>query len=150
MKVLKKWLVLSLILFLPALLTACERELSAAESKMAVAIIEPKVDNFFRGLAEDDYSRFSNGFDAYMLDSIPEDEFSAFRQDLNTHLGGYLSREVHRAVQSDEFYVVEYDVRFEREISINFGVAFHRAEPNTISHIWIETDQNSWAPEPES
>jgi hypothetical protein len=137
-----------LIVVLPVVLAACERELSEAEANAAISIIEPKVNDFFQGLAEDDYLLFSSEFDPYMQDSIPGSDFSEFRRDLNTTLGSYQSREVRRAVQADEFYVVEYEARFEKEDSITFGVAFHRAEPNTISHIWIESSQHSWAPEP--
>ena len=137
-----------LLVVLLLVLASCERELSEAEANAAISIIEPTVNNFFQGLAEDDYILFSSQFDPYMRDSIPGSDFSEFRRDLNTALGSYLSREVRRAVQADEFYVVEYEARFEKEDSITFGIAFHRAEPNTISHIWIESSQHYWAPEP--
>lgn len=149
MKKPNRLLAIALILVLPGVLAACEKELSAAEADLAIAIIEPSVDDFFQGLADDNYLLFSSSFDDYRQDSIPRSEFSAFRQDLNTALGSYLSREVRRAVQSDEYYVVEYDAKFEREDSVTFGVAFHQAEPNTINHMWIESSQRHWAPEPD-
>jgi hypothetical protein len=145
---LRRWLTISLIVLSPSLLAACERELSEAEAKVAISRIEPKVDEFFRGLEEGDYLIFSSGFDSYMLKSIPGNDFSEFRRDLNGKLGSYLSREVLRAVQADEYYVVEYAARFKREGSVSFSVAFHRAEPNTINHVWIESDNATWAPEP--
>jgi len=148
MRKLNRLFAVFLLVVLPLVLASCERDLSEAEANAAVSIIEPAVNDFFQGLAEDDYILFSSEFDPYMRDSIPGSELSEFRLDLSTTLGSYLSREVRRAVQADEFYVVEYEAKFEKEDSITFGIAFHRAEPNTISHIWIESSQHHWAPEP--
>jgi hypothetical protein len=138
-----------MIVGLLPVLSACERELSEAEASYAVSIIEPKVDDILIGLSKDNYLLFSSGFDPYMQKSIPESDFPQFRREVNTVLGSYLSRHVQRAAQADEYYVVDYEVRFEKEASVTFGVAFHKAEPNTINHIWIESEGHHWAPEPE-
>jgi hypothetical protein len=138
-----------MIIGLLPVLSACEKELSEEEARYAISIIEPQVSDMLQGLANDDYSLFSTGFDPFMQRSIPESDFTQFRKELNTVLGGYVSRDVTRAVQADEYYLVDYETRFEKAPSVFLGVAFHKALPNTINHIWIESDGHHWSPEPE-
>jgi hypothetical protein len=129
-------------------LTSCERELSGAKAAAVLSLSEPIMDNLFIGLVDNDYATFSRDFDAYMQRSIPGSYFAGWKRDLDSQLGNYLSREVHRVSQSDEFYVVEYHARFEQEEPVVVGVAFIMAEPHSISHLWIESSQQRWAPEP--
>lgn len=130
------------------LLTACERELSGAKAAAVLSLSEPIMDNLFIGLTDNDYATFSRDFDSYMQRSIPGSYFEEWKRDLDSQLGNYLSREVCRVSQSDEYYVVEYHARFEQEEPVVIGFAFHIAEPHSISHLWIESSQQSWAPEP--
>ena len=141
-------LTVTLVVVCLPFLTACERDLSEAESAAALSISEPTIDNLFAGLVANDYATFSRDFDAYMQASIPDSYFAVWKEDLESHLGHYLCRGVHRVIQSDEFYVVEYDARFDQEESVTVGIAFHIAEPHSISHIWFESGQRRWAPEP--
>jgi hypothetical protein len=130
------------------LLTSCERELSGAKAATVLSLSEPIIDNLFIGLVGNDYATFSRDFDTYMQRSIPGSDFAEWKRGLDSQLGNYLSREVHRVAQSDEFYVVEYHAKFEQEEPVVVGVAFHIAEPHSISHLWIESSQQRWAPEP--
>ena len=129
-------------------LTACERELTGAEADFVLSLSEPLADNLMLGLVTNDYAVFSRDFDSYMQESLPSDYFADWIQDIDSQLGNYLSREVYRVTQSDEFYVVNYRATFELEEPVIVGFAFHIKEPHSISHIWFETDQQSWAPEP--
>lgn len=148
MRTVKQILAFSVIVVCLLALTACEREITGAEADFVLSISDPIMENLLLGLATNDYAVFSSDFDSYMQASIPADDFAAFKQELDSHLGNYLSREVKRVAQSDEYYVVDYRVAFEREEPVTVGFAFHINEPNTINHLWIETDQQSWAPEP--
>ena len=146
---LNRLLLITMMISLLPMLSACEKELSEEEARYAISMIEPKVNDMLQGLAKDDYLLFSTGFDPFMQRSIPERDFSQFRRELNTVLGSYVSRDVTRAVQADEYYVVDFEARFEKAPSVILGVAFHKAQPNTINHIWIESDGHHWSPEPE-
>jgi hypothetical protein len=60
---------------------------------------------------------------------------------LDNKLGKYLSRQVDQVTQSDEFYVVVYQAKFEQEEPVMVGVAFHVAEPHSVSHLWFDSEK---------
>jgi hypothetical protein len=129
-------------------LTACEREITGDEADYVLSISDPMMENLVLGLASNDYTEFSSDFDPFMQASIPADDFPDFKQEVDSQLGNYLSREVQRVAQSDEYYVVDYRVKFEQAEPVTVGFAFHINQPQTINHLWVNTDQQSWAPEP--
>lgn len=130
------------------ILAGCERELTWTEASRAVGLADPTVDRLLLGLVNGDYETFASNFDDFMRRSVPDTCFAEWREDLDNELGAYQSREVHRVAQADEFYVVEYLASFERTKSVTVGIAFHRKEPYSVDHLWIEAGQSSWAPEP--
>jgi hypothetical protein len=130
------------------ILAACERELTGAEADRVVGLADPTIDGLFAGLVAGDYGAFTSNFDDFMRRSVPDTCFPDFRDDLHNNLGAYQSREVHRVAQVDEFYVVEYLASFERRDSVIVGIAFHRRDPYSVDHLWIESGQLSWVPEP--
>lgn len=140
-------LLLTMAILLP-FLPACERELTGSEAQSVVALADPMFDDLLAGLKTSDYEMFSRNFDTFMRRSIPESCFEDWREDLQSKLGRYVSREVRRAAQSDEYYVVDYLALFEDRDAVIVGAAFHIARPHAINHFWIETGQLRWAPEP--
>jgi len=130
------------------ILAACERELTGSEADRVAELAGPSIDGVFAGLVDGDYEAFASSFDDFMRRSVPDTCFPDWREDLHNKLGAYQSREVHRVAQVDEFYVVEYLASFEKRDSVIVGIAFHRREPYSVDHLWIEVGQLSWAPEP--
>ena len=124
-----------------AWLTACgqDRPLSGAEKAAVLAYSEEIMDNLFAGLTANDYATFSRDFDSDMLRKIPAAGFATWKQDLDSKFGSYLSRQVDQVSQSDEFYVVVYQAKFELEEPVIVGVAFHAVEPHAISHMWFDS-----------
>lgn len=143
----QRWLVITLILLSLPFLSACEREVTGREAEAILTWSEPTIDHLFAGFQENDYEAFSSSFDSYMQASITAVCFADWRSGVEKKLGDYLTREVHRVAQADEFYVVEYLVSFENQNSVTVSVAFHRAE-HSISHIHMETVEFRSAPEP--
>ena len=76
-----------------------------------------------------------------MQKTLPATNFAAWKQDLDNKIGNYLSRIVDQVIQSQEFYVVVYQAKFDQEELGIVGVAFHVAEPHTISHLWFDSEK---------
>ena len=118
-----------------------KKNLSGTDRADVLAFSEATMDNLFAGLTTNDYATFSRSFDTYMQSAIPVTNFEAWNQDLDNKLGTYLSRQVDQVTQSDEFYVVVYQAKFEQEEPVIVGVAFHAVEPNSISHLWFDSEK---------
>lgn len=109
-------------------------------------LVNAIMDKFFVGLTANDYAVFSRDFDTDMQKNIPATDFAAWRQNFDDQLGNYLSRQVDQVTQSDEFYVVVYQAKFEQAAPVIVGVAFHAVEPHSISHLWFDSEKLSWSP----
>ena len=132
------------ILVLTALVgfTGCGQDkiLSGTDRAAVLAFSEAITDNLFAGLTANEYAVFSRDFDADMQKNIPATNFAAWKQDLEDKFGNYLSRKVDQVTQSDEFYVVVYQAKFEQEEQVIVGVAFH-ASDHSISHMWFDAEK---------
>jgi hypothetical protein len=118
-----------------------EKQLSGAEREAVLAYSEPITDSLFAGLAADDYAAFSRDFDGYMQKTLPEAGFPAWKQDLDSQFGSYLTRAVEEVRKSDEFYVVDYQVRFEKAEPVKVTVVFHAAGTHLISMLGFEAEK---------
>ena len=135
-------LIFILILSALLVLAVCRpqhKELSGVERSAVLAYGEIIMDNLFAGLAANDYALFSRDFDAYMQKTLPAANFAAWKGDLDDNLGNFLSHQVVQAARSDEFYVVDYEVEFEREKRVMVTIAFHAAQPHSIGGLWFES-----------
>jgi len=126
-------------------LTACERQLSGAHRTAVLAFSEAATDNLFAGLAANDYATFSRDFDPDMQKDVPATRFAAWKQDVDSKLGNYLSRQVDHVSQDDEFYVVVYQVKFEQQESVTVEVAFHVKKPHPIAHLSFDSQKLRWS-----
>ncbi len=124
-------------------LTGCgqDKVLAGPDQDAVLAFSETAVDNLFVGLTTNDYVTFSRDFDTDMQAAIPATNFAAWKQGLDTDLGNYLSRQVDQVTQSDEFYVVVYQAKFEQVEPVRVGVAFHAVAPHSISHLWFDAEK---------
>lgn len=125
-------------------LTACERTLSGDEKAAVLAFSEAVTNNMFAGLAANDYAAFSRDFDYDMYERVPATVFATWKQELDKKIGAYLSRNVDKVTQSDEFYVVTYQAKFEKEEQVTVTVAFH-ASDHSIALVSFESEKNSWS-----
>ena len=122
-----------------------DKILSGPDRTAVLAFSEAITDNLLAGLTTNDYAIFSRDFDSYMQREMPATQFVAWKQDLDEKLGDYLSREVDQVTQSDEFYVVVYQAKFEEDEQVIVGIAFH-ASDHSISHLWFDSEKLSWSP----
>jgi hypothetical protein len=129
-----------------ARLTACGQDkiLSSTEKDSVLAFSEAATDNLFAGLKANDYLAFSRDFDTDMKEKISATNFAAWKQDLEDKLGNYLSRRVDHVTQSDEFYVVVYQAKFEKEKQVTVTVAFH-ASDHSIALLSFDSEKFSWS-----
>ena len=125
-------------------LTACERTLSGTEKAAVLAFSEAATDNLFAGLTGNDYEAFSRDFDSDMYDELPVTDFAAWKQELDNKIGNYLSRNVDQVTQSDEFYVVVYQAKFEKAKKVTVTVVFH-ASDHSIARLLFDSEKFSWS-----
>ena len=114
---------------------------SSIKKDSVLSFSEAATDNLLAGLNANDYATFSRDFDSHMRREIPATKFEGWKQELENKIGNYLSRQVDQVTQSDEFYVVVYQAKFEKEEPVIIGVAFHAAEPHSISHLWFDSEK---------
>jgi hypothetical protein len=144
MRKVTKYFVTSLVLIALFWLTACERIVSGTEKDAVLAFSEPTVDNLFVGWTANDYVMFSRDFDTDMQKEIPATGFAALKQGLDNKLGTYISRRVERVTRADEFYVVDYQAKFEQEEPVKITVAFH-ASDHSIAVLGFDSEKVSWS-----
>jgi hypothetical protein len=139
--------VLAVVSILGALvcLTACERVLSGRERSAVLEYSEAATDNLLAGWTAGDYAAFSRDFDADLQEEIPVTDFAALKEELDGKLGDYLSRTVEKVTRADEFCVVTYRARFEREDPVVVTVAFHAAKPPRIAFLSFDSKKASWS-----
>jgi hypothetical protein len=118
-----------------------DQTVTGSELDAVLAFSEPIAENMFAGYAANDYAAFSRDFDSDMEETIPAGFFVGWKLNLDDKLGSYLSHQVEQVTQSDEYYVVVYQVRFEKDEQAKVGIVFHAAEPHTINHLWIDSQQ---------
>ena len=126
---------------------ACERTLSGNEQTAVLSFSETSMDNFFVGLAANDYQQLSRDFDDYMFKDLPATKFTSWKTTIDDKLGRCTTRTVERVTQADEFYVVTYRATCAKALAVTVGVAFHARVPHTISHISIVSEALSWSSE---
>ena len=125
-------------------LTACERTLSGTEKAAVLAFSEAATDNLFAGLTANDYEAFSRDFDSDMYDELSVTDFAAWKQELDNKIGNYLSRNVDQVTQSDEFYVVVYQAKFDKAKQVTVTVVFH-ASDHSIALLSFDSEKFSWS-----
>ena len=138
------FLSVALVLSALAWLTACsllqDKILSGTDQDAVLAFTEAVTDNMLAGLTANDYAVFSRDFDTDMQKNLPATDFAAWKQDLDNKFGNYLSRKVDQVSQSQEFYVVDYQAKFEQDEQIFVVVVFH-ASDHTIANMWFDAEK---------
>ncbi|MFZ5856328.1 MAG: DUF3887 domain-containing protein [Chloroflexota bacterium] len=131
--------ILSLLLVV-FLLSSCAPKpviLTGADREAVLAFSESMTDNLLAGLTAGDYAVFSRDFDADMLKAMTSAQFDALKADRDEKVGTYISRTVTDVYQQDDFYVVVYTAKFEKEAEVLVRVVFRLADPHQISGLWF-------------
>ena len=111
--------------------------LEGAELDAVLAFSEPMTDNLLEGLKHGDYAVFSRDFDDVMLKAIDEKSFADLKDDRESTLGTYISREVFQVTDDGTYYVVFFLAQFEKQADVTMRVVFHVDEPHLISGLWF-------------
>ena len=131
--------ILSLLLVV-FLLSSCAPKpviLTGADREAVLAFSESMTDNLLAGLTAGDYAVFSRDFDADMLKAMTSAQFDALKADRDAKVGLYESRVVTDVYQQDDFYVVVYTAKFEKEAEVLVRVVFRLADPHQVSGLWF-------------
>lgn len=122
------------------LLSSCAPKpviLTGADREAVLAFSESKTDNLLAGMNAGDYAVFSRDFDADMLKAMPSAQFDALKAERDEKVGLYISRTVADVYQQDDFYVVVYTAKFEKEADVLVRVVFRLADPHQVSGLWF-------------
>jgi hypothetical protein len=136
----KKPTVLFFAVIMFSLLAGCGSQgstLEGANRDAVLAFSELKTDNLLAGMNANDYKQFSADFDSAMSSAMPQAQFDALKKDRDAKLGLYISRQVTSVIRQDEFYLVNYDAKFEKDDAVTVRVVFMVAEPHLISGLWF-------------
>jgi hypothetical protein len=125
-------------------LAACERNLDGTDKNAVLAFSEPTIDNLFSGWTANEYAVFARDLDTEIQAALPTANFTVLKQDFDSKLGNYISRQVERVSQADEFYVVDYLARFEHAEPVKITVAFHSSN-HSIAGLSITSQKASWS-----
>lgn len=140
MKTEKKIHALFLIAILISLLSSCAPKpviLTGADREAVLAFSESMTDNLLAGMNAGDYAVFSRDFDADMLKTMTSAQFDALKTDRDEKVGLYISRTVADVYQQDDFSVVVYTAKFEKEAEVLVRVVFRLADPHQVSGLWF-------------
>ncbi|MBN1660656.1 MAG: DUF3887 domain-containing protein [Anaerolineae bacterium] len=124
------------------LVTSCglgPQAMEGAERDAVLAYAEPATDNLLAGLEAGDYAGFSRDLSPEMLEAMTEAQFSSLRTLLESKVGAYVSRQVSRVEESDDFVAVVYDAQYENEEHVTMRVVFDPA--HQISGLWFDSPQ---------
>ena len=136
----KKIILLFLAVSLTGLLAGCNSQgtpLTGENRDAILAFSESKTDNLLAGMNAGDYAMFSADFDGDMLAAMTKEQFDALKKDRDAKLGLYLSRTVNSVLQQDDFYIVIYDAKFEKDEAVIVRVVFRIADPHQVSGLWF-------------
>ncbi|HSJ55903.1 MAG TPA: DUF3887 domain-containing protein [Anaerolineae bacterium] len=133
----RKWI---LIVTCALLLAGCglgPQAMEGAERDAVLVYAEPATDNMLAGLQAGDYAQFSRDQSPEMLEAMTEAAFSELRTMLDSKVGAYVSRQVSRVEDVDDFIAVVYDAQFENEEHVTMRVVFDQA--TKISGLWFDS-----------
>ncbi|MCX8024736.1 MAG: DUF3887 domain-containing protein [Thermanaerothrix sp.] len=144
MKTYKWHMFVALILGFMGLLTACSggaRTLEGDAKDAVLAYAEPMAENLLNGLFAGNYTTFSADFDEAMRKGLDEKAFADLRQTLESRLGAFKSREVSSVLESGNYYIVVYRLRFEKDDAVTMRLVLTKAEPHLVSGLWFDSPE---------
>lgn len=113
--------------------------ITGAERDAVLAYTEPKTENLLNGFNAGDYAIFARDFDATMRQAETETVFLQTRASIMGKIGKYVSRQVTDVVKQDNFVVVMYNGRFEKEDGVTMRVVFRPDGEHQISGLWFDS-----------
>jgi hypothetical protein len=111
--------------------------IEGAERDAVLDYAEPATDNMLASLQAGDYAQFSRDLSPEMLEAMAETAFSDLRTMLDSKVGPYVSRQVSRVEDVDDFVAVVYDAQFENEEHVTMRVVFDQS--TKISGLWFDS-----------
>ncbi|WP_322807862.1 DUF3887 domain-containing protein [Thermanaerothrix sp.] len=137
-----KWLIV--LLGIGVVLSACTggtRTLEDSEKDAVLAYAEPMATTLLDGLFAGDYTAFATNFDEAMRKGLDEKAFADLRQTLESRLGAFKSREVSSVLESGNYYIVVYRLRFEKDDAVTMRLVLTKAEPHLVSGLWFDSPE---------
>ncbi len=79
------------------------------------AYADPITDNILVAMNENNYTKYSEHFDAPMKNALPEPVFHETNALIMSKIGTYVSKEFRKAESKDQYTIVYYKARFTQE-----------------------------------
>jgi len=137
-----KWLII--LLSIGIMLSACSsgaRTLAGSEKDAVLAYAEPMTTTLLDGLLAGDYTAFATDFDESMRKGLDEKAFADLRNTLETHLGAFQSREINAVLESGNYFIVVYRLRFEKDDNVTMRLVLTKTEPHLVSGLWFDSKE---------
>ncbi|WP_299026613.1 DUF3887 domain-containing protein [uncultured Thermanaerothrix sp.] len=137
-----KWLIM--LLGIGIVLSACTSSTRALEGNAKDAVLayaEPMATTLLDGLFAGNYTTFATNFDEAMRKGLDEKAFTDLRSTLQTRLGAFQSREVNAVLESGNYFIVVYRLRFEKDDNVTMRLVLTQAEPHLISGLWFDSPE---------
>ncbi|HNR89678.1 MAG TPA: DUF3887 domain-containing protein [Spirochaetota bacterium] len=129
------------VLIILLLAAGCgKRSITGAEREAVLGYANPASDRILAAYNDGTYARYVTDFDAQMKNAMPENVFVQTRELIMSKIGKYLSREVSDVSQKDQFVVVKYKGKFEREDGVEIKVVFQKiGDRDLVSGLWFNS-----------
>lgn len=137
----KRIITLHLIAFL-AIFTAigCKQSITGADRDAVLGYAEPITNSILTGYNNGSYAVYSKDFDEQMKNALPEKVFNQTRVLILEKIGKYASRNVSEVYKKNQFIVVLYSGKFEKEDNVEIKVVIQKiGDKNLVSGLWFNS-----------
>lgn len=135
-------LVSTILLLFAIMLAACSQKAEVVyipegdEYDRVKTLSDSYADHILNGIAGNDYAYFSEDFDATMLESLNETQFSSIVKTFGA-LGVPTSITLINIEDRDDFYGVNYKVVYPKKTLVTL-IVIDKNEPNLVSGLWFK------------
>ena len=137
----KRIIILHLIAFL-AFFSAigCKQSITGADRDAVLAYAEPVSNSILAGYNNGNYAIYSKDFDEQMKNALTEKVFKQTREMILGKIGKYQSREISDVHKKNQFIIVLYSGKFEKENNVEVKVVFQKTgDKNLVSGLWFNS-----------
>lgn len=120
------------------LLTGCSTGTAASNNMLNSA--HTITEEMLTGMNEADYAKFTRHFDLKMRDSMPETQFRATKDDIQSKIGKYISKEYTGSEKQQGYSVLLYRGKFSETDDVVIRMVFSEENGNLlVAGFWLDS-----------
>jgi hypothetical protein len=129
-----------LALIAVVLLAGCLNQ-NQVDIEQVRAYADPITETILVAMNEDDYTKYSEHFDATMKNELPEPVFHENNALIQSKIGAYVSKEYWKVESKNQYTIVYYKATFTQEPDdVIVKVVFQEIEGETkVSGLWLDS-----------